>query len=291
MKKLLASLCGLLLLVCCAGVCCACGAPEEEPAADFIFMSDTQARPAAAYTAADYGDFAALLAAAREQSPQASLLLLGGDTVNDGADEAEWQAWHDAAGEELSGLTVLAAEGNHDRRSLVYDKFPPPAGAKLHRGSFWSWESGGVHFLVLDSSLMGAAEAQDVDWVEQDLAGSGCRIVVALMHHPAYPALDVAKDNERAAVMREHFVPLFEKYGVDLVLCGHQHVYMRTAPQNGVTYVMLSSGEKEYAGGAAPAYAEVLLEEPAYMTGHVNGERLELEVYDESGLLDRFSVE
>lgn len=291
MKKLLASLCGLLLLACCAGVLCACGAPEEEPAADFIFMSDTQARPAAAYTAADYAGFAALLAAARQRAPEASLLLLGGDTVNDGADEAEWQAWHDAAGEGLDGLTVLAAEGNHDRRGLVYDKFPLPAGASVHRGSFWSWERGGVHFLVLDSSLMGAAERQDVDWVEQDLAGSGCRIVVALMHHPAWPALDVEKDNERAAAIRENFVPLFEKYGVDLVLCGHQHVYMRTAPQNGVTYVMLSSGEKEYAGGAAPAYAEVLLEEPACLIGHVNGERLELEVYDESGLLDRFSVE
>ena len=291
MKRFLAALSCLILLSCCACAFCACGAPEEEPAPDFIFLSDTQARPADTYTAADYAGFAALLAAARQRAPEASLLLLGGDTVNDGADNAEWRAWFEAAGDELSGLTVLAAEGNHDRRGLVYDKFPPPAGAKLHRGSFWSWESGGVHCLVLDSSLMGAAEAQDVDWVEQDLAGSGCDIVVALMHHPAWPALDVAKDNERAAVMREHFVPLFEKYGVDLVLCGHQHVYMRTAPQNGVTYVMLASGEKEYAGAGAPSYSEVLLDEPACMTGHVTDDGLELEVYGAGGLLDRFSVE
>lgn len=291
MKRFLAALGCLALFACCAGVLCACGAPEEEPAADFIFMSDTQARPADTYTAADYAGFAALLAAARQQAPEASLLLLGGDTVNDGADDAEWRAWFEAAGDELSGLTVLAAEGNHDRRGLVYDKFPLPAGASVHRGSFWSWERGGVHFLVLDSSLMGAAERQDVDWVDQDLAGSGCRIVVALMHHPAYPALDVEKDNERAAAIRENFVPLFEKYGVDLVLCGHQHVYMRTAPQNGVTYVMLASGEKEYAGAGAPSYSEVLLDEPAYMTGHVTDGGLELEVYGAGGLLDRFGVE
>ena len=291
MKRFLAGLGCLILLAC----CCACGAqetiPEETPGPDFIFMSDTQARPAEAYTAADYGGFAAKLFAARERAPEASLLLLGGDTVNDGTDGAEWQAWFAAAGEGLDGLTVLAAEGNHDRRGLVYDKFPRPAGAKPHRGSFWSWESGGVHFLVLDSSLMGAAEPQDIEWVEQDLASSESDIVVALMHHPAYPALDVAKDNERAAVMREHFVPLFEKYGVDLVLCGHQHVYMRTAPQNGVTYVMLASGEKEYAGAGAPSYSEVLLDEPAYMTGHVTDDGLELEVYGAGGLLDRFSVE
>ena len=86
-------------------------------------------------------------------------------------------------------------------------------------------------------------------------------------------------------------MPLFEKYGVDLVLCGHQHVYMRTAPQNGVTYVMLASGPKEYAGAGALEWAEVMLDEPAYMTGHVTDGGLELEVYSESGLLDRFGVE
>lgn len=290
MKKLLAALGCLILLFCCACAFSACEAAET-PAADFIFMSDTQARPADAYTAADYAGFAALLAAARQRAPEASLLLLTGDTVNDGADEAEWAAWFEAAGDALSGLTVLAAEGNHDRRGLVYDKFPRPKGANVHRGSFWSWERGGVHFLVLDSSLMGAAEPQDMEWVEQDLAGCGCDIIVALMHHPAWPALDIEKDNERAAVMRENFLPLFEKYGVELVLCGHQHVYMRTAPQNGVTYVMLASGPKEYAGAAAPEWAEVMTQEPAYMIGQVTDGGLELEVYGESGLLDRFSVE
>ena len=89
MKRFLAALSCLILLSCCACAFCACGAPEEEPAPDFIFLSDTQARPADAYTAADYAGFAALLAAARQRAPEASLLLLGGDTVNDGADDAE----------------------------------------------------------------------------------------------------------------------------------------------------------------------------------------------------------
>ena len=288
MKKMLCGLCVLLLLLCSS---CAGEDRARPPAADFIFLSDTQALPADSYTAADYADFARLLASARDQAPEAELLLLGGDTVNDGADEAEWAAWMEAAGDLLDGLTVLAAEGNHDRRALVYDEFPQPAGAELHRGSFWSWDRGGVHFLVLDSSLMGAAEPEDIAWVEQDLAACGDGFIVALMHHPAYPALDIARDRERAAALRENFVPLFEKYGVDLVLCGHQHVYMRTQPQNGVTYVMLASGPKEYTSLAQPDYAAVISDEPACLIGRVTEGRLELQVYGENGLLDSFSIE
>ena len=34
------------------------------------------------------------------------------------------------------------------------------------------------------------------------------------------------------------FSPLFERYGVQLVLSGHDHDYQRSVPQNGVTYVV-----------------------------------------------------
>ena len=288
MKKLFCILSIFLLLLCSS---CAGTDAETPDRADFIFLSDTQALPADSYTASDYADYARLLSCAREQEPDASLLLLGGDTVNDGSDEAEWSAWFEAGDGLLEGLTVLAAEGNHDRRALVYDMFPRPAGADHHRGSFWSWDCGSVHFLVLDSSLMGAAEAEDIAWVEQDLAACEDGLIVVLMHHPAYPALDIERDCTRAETIREQFVPLFERCGVDLVLCGHQHVYMRTAPQNGVTYVMLASGPKEYVGASRPDYAEVLLEEPACLTGRVDDGKLEIMVYGENGILDNFVIE
>lgn len=284
-----------LLLI--TALLCACGSSlpaageGEQAPTEFIFLSDTQALPADSYTASDYADYAALLAQAREAAPGASVLLLGGDTVNDGGDEAEWQAFFAAGGQSWQGLTVLAAEGNHDRRGLVYEKFSRPPGASFHRGSFWSWDCGDAHFLVLDSSLMGAALQEDIDWVRQDLAACRSRFIVALMHHPAYPALAWDKDVQRAQVMQEYFLPLFETYGVDLVLCGHQHLYMRTVPQNGVTYVMLASGPKEYAAAEPPEQAAVLLEQPAFLIGRIEAEGLCLEVYGADGLLDSFVIE
>jgi hypothetical protein len=41
------------------------------------------------------------------------------------------------------------------------------------------------------------------------------------------------------------WVPLFERYGVDLVLAGHDHNYQRFAPRNGVTYVVHGGGRQE----------------------------------------------
>jgi hypothetical protein len=41
--------------------------------------------------------------------------------------------------------------------------------------------------------------------------------------------------------------PIFEKYGVNLVLSGHDHVYERFKPENGSYYLLLgNSGELRY---------------------------------------------
>jgi hypothetical protein len=37
---------------------------------------------------------------------------------------------------------------------------------------------------------------------------------------------------------RRAFAPLFERFGVQLVLSGHDHDYQRSRPINGVTYVV-----------------------------------------------------
>jgi len=44
--------------------------------------------------------------------------------------------------------------------------------------------------------------------------------------------------------VREAFTPLFEKYGVQLDLSGHDHDYQRSKPINGVTYVVSGAAAK-----------------------------------------------
>jgi hypothetical protein len=60
-----------------------------------------------------------------------------------------------------------------------------------------------------------------------------------MLHHPAYSA---GYQGSTMSV-RRRFSPLFSRYGVQLVLSGHDHDYQRSKPIDGVTYVV--------SGGAA----------------------------------------
>lgn len=50
-----------------------------------------------------------------------------------------------------------------------------------------------------------------------------------LLHRPVYTS--GAYQGER--ILQEHYVPLFEEFGVDLVLSGHDHTYQRSYPLQG----------------------------------------------------------
>jgi 3',5'-cyclic AMP phosphodiesterase CpdA len=78
--------------------------------------------------------------------------------------------------------------------------------------------------------------------------------IVAVMHHPAFSAGYHGSDGE----VREAWVPLFETYGVDLALAGHDHDYQRSLPIGDVTYVVSGgaarprmTGEAEFTAYAA----------------------------------------
>jgi hypothetical protein len=69
------------------------------------------------------------------------------------------------------------------------------------------------------------------------------------LHHPPYSA----GYQGSSIAAREAFAPLFEQYGVQLVLSGHEHDYQRSVPINGVTYVISGAaagtrrtGEEEF---------------------------------------------
>ena len=78
-------------------------------------------------------------------------------------------------------------------------------------------------------------------WLKEDLQKNRKKWNVVFLHHPAY---GVDENSRLSEEIRKRWVPIFEDAGVDLVLCGHQHVYMRSETINGVTYIMGNSGQK-----------------------------------------------
>jgi 3',5'-cyclic AMP phosphodiesterase CpdA len=127
-----------------------------------------------------------------------------------------------------SGLRVGGVLGNHDyelgRGAYELKTLGMP-------GRYYTRKVGAVQLFFLDSN---AITTRQTRWLEQQLSESTAIWKVALFHHPPYTCGGHAGDTD---VVRS-WVPLFESYGVQLVLSGHDHNYQRFAPRNGVTYVV-----------------------------------------------------
>ncbi len=103
--------------------------------------------------------------------------------------------------------------------------------------TYYSYDYGDIHFIALNSELYVTLALWDLGsayktWIENDLKASNKKFKIAYWHQPPYSKGSHDSDDAFDAVfmraMREKVVPTLEKYGVDLVLCGHSHVYERS---------------------------------------------------------------
>jgi hypothetical protein len=107
-------------------------------------------------------------------------------------------------------------------------------GVPSNNTAYYSFDIGNIHFLSLDSygkeegvyRLYDTLSAQ-VQWVKKDLeANKNKGWIVAYWHHPPYSMGSHNSDNQLELVkIRENFIRILERYGVDLILCGHSHLY------------------------------------------------------------------
>jgi len=175
-------------------------------------------------TTAEYEVAALIEAMATDQAVHA-LVTTGDNFYNDDIDTIWFEpyGWVDEA-----GVTIYPAWGNHDietqdRVDLVYRNLRP---------AFWwySTKLGEATLIVVDSNQVDSDE--QLSWLEDTLAVSDGLVIVAF-HHPAFAC---GTHGSTGSVI-ERWVPLFEEYGVDLVLNGHEHSFERFSVA-GVTYIV-----------------------------------------------------
>jgi len=75
--------------------------------------------------------------------------------------------------------------------------------------------SGGAQKAWLAGELAATRANRDIDWI------------IVCMHQVA---ISTAEANGADLGIREEWLPLFDQYGVDLVVCGHEHHYERSHP-------------------------------------------------------------
>jgi hypothetical protein len=129
----------------------------------------------------------------------------------------------------------------------TYFSLPPASGqTDVTRGLWYSFTAGSVRVLAIanddiiyqdggDSYVRGYSQGAQKAWLEQQLSAArqdnNIDWIVVCMHQVAISTAD--HFNGADLGIRQEWVPLFDKYGVDLVVCGHEHHYERSHPIRG----------------------------------------------------------
>jgi acid phosphatase type 7 len=199
---------------------------------DFAAFGDTRSN------AGDHGN---VVAALRATKP--SFVLQTGDLVENGSRMSAWREFFDIEGALLRTTPYYCVLGNHEGDSDVYySAFPLPPGGGERGREWYAFVYGNCFLVGLDTNRSLDEQAR---WLEAKLSIAAARNAtwrIVFLHAPPFSSGPHAGDPGVAA----KWVPIFEKYGVDLVFCGHDHLYERSV-KDGVTYIITG-------GGGAPRY-------------------------------------
>ena len=160
---------------------------------------------------------------------------------------------------------------------------------------YYSFDTANARFIFLDANgAYGAVWAPDLDeksaqykWLQSALAGAAEKWKIVVLHAPLYSTGENGPAYETAA----RLVPLFEKYGVNLVLQGGEADYERTFPllkdmtnPRGVTYVTLGGGgaTPKRRSGSHPSTAR-FVSAYHYADFHISDRKITMKVFNEQG--------
>ncbi len=138
-------------------------------------------------------------------------------------------------------VKFYASLGNHDAREQRYYKLFNMDGRLYY--SFKAPKQD-VRFIVLETTY---PEPEQIRWLEDTLQSSKENWKIVYFHHPLYSS---GGRHGSDLKLRETLEPLFIKHGVSVVFTGHDHIYERVKPQNGIVYFVAGSGGQLRRGGS-----------------------------------------
>lgn len=156
-------------------------------------------------------------------------------------DDPQWKLkFEDIYDAKRLAIPFIAVLGNHD---WGFNPAAQIAYAGAHPGTRWQMDGfyfkrtyGAnpdaplAEFFYIDTDLWNykvnrLAKAQTA-WLQDGLKNSKARWQIVIGHHPLYSNGEHGRDKEVLA-LRETLAPLFNKWGVDAYLCGHDHDLQR----------------------------------------------------------------
>jgi len=221
-------------------------------------------------------------------------VLHTGDLVADGEALAQWPVFFSIEKELLRRAVFFPTPGNHERGSGYYYEF-------FQAQPFYSFDWGSVHVTAVNSDYSNAAPteagrerfwAEQLRWLEDDLArAQKADLRFVMTHHPPLTAVKRRQSDEPNRILRD-WAPLFEKYRVQAVFCGHDHNYQHHL-KNGVRYIVTGGGGAPLYPVDAPLPGITLKAETVenFVQADVNGAKVRLQAFTPEGrLLDSIEI-
>ena len=197
----------------------------------FIAIADVQAS-----SLENFQQAALVMDAAMNKNKKAEFVINLGDFVNDCTNE-EWGWYGQAFEKSNTNLTLVPVAGNHEGNitnklnvgwfDTMFNLLPGEGTTNGVNGTYYSYDYGNTHFTVLNSNDMYPMTEAQRNWIYNDITGSDAHWKVLLLHRPAYSAGKNINKPDTVA-MRETIIEIVDETGVDMVLSGHDHMYMRT---------------------------------------------------------------
>ncbi len=221
-------------------------AGDENDAFTFFTVTDPQAqRPD------HYDRYAEVIETAHELYPDAKFVVSAGDQVDMGGNNKHWNYFLNSTDEFLS-LPFMPTTGNHEKGGATITgifTLPNVPEQDLDSGVFYSYEYNGVHFTVLNTNDDEDDKLSDaqIEWLKNDVKNSNAKFNIVVLHKAPYSNGSHFEDSDVEGI-RNQLSALLPYLGVDLVVQGHDHVYLRTDALNANAIVPYKTETVSYNG-------------------------------------------
>ncbi|KNZ69673.1 Calcineurin-like phosphoesterase [Thermincola ferriacetica] len=238
-------------------------------------------------------------------NPDAKFFVVVGDLVDRGTSSAHWNAWFEGAKGVIDSIPAMVVRGNHETNRAFWSaqfKLPQngPDGAK---GLTYSFDYGDAHFVMLDNieeKEIKALNAQKA-WLANDLKNTKKTWKLVFFHKPPF----YSKGKRANNYLKAAYGPIFDRYHVDVVFNGHDHVVARTYPMYGgqpakspskgtIYYITGRSGSKYYKDSSRKSWDTFFYnptDEPNYIIAEVSKNKLTLKsVKQDETCIDTYTI-
>ena len=241
---------------------------EDEDSFSMIAVTDPQGR-----TIEEYAYYAKTLNTALEECKDPAFILNCGDFTDNAYYDDWWRYFFESSKGTCEGIPLVTAVGNHDVRgdSVKFynyhfdnpqnakglsENFVPKEGTtitmaaciKYLDNTVYSFDYGNAHFAVVNtgSDHGDATELLSLqkEWLKNDLQNTDKKWKILVTHRGIY----VEKVRKQTEAVKLAFLDIIDECGVDLVIEGHDHVYMRTnkmrggqVSEDGIYYAIIGS--------------------------------------------------